>query len=233
MAAKRQIDAHPVTILAKRHAGQEKLTLRSCLKKLQFDGRHCDKDILASLVNMLANQPLELHQHFLRMGGLAIISKLLDNADTVLSATRLYSSVFVRDNFEEDLQSSTPVLVKLAKCVHVDDATILGEVCRTLSHVAGQGWLQESNVINFSFAVRIVELASHSCFHVQQPALEVIVNFFHYDDSWSTNLFVRAGALNVISKCLQHPADCMRGMACLVLECEGILTLASFSNGQI
>ena len=68
---------------------------------------------------------------------------------------------------------------------------------------------------------------------MQEPALEVIVNFFDYDDNWSTNLFVKAGALNVISKCLQHPADCMRAMACLVLECEGIPVQAAIDVGIV
>ena len=175
MAAKRKYDAHPVNI--EKQPRQEKPTLGLLLEQLEFDECRYDRAKLTSLVNMLANERLDIRQEFLLLGGLNKISKLLDNADSVLIAIQLFSSVFVTNDFEQDFQLNTPTFVKLTNCLHFDDAAIVGEVCRTLSQVSGHGWIQDSSVVDFSFAERIVDLASHSCFHVQQPAFEVIVNF--------------------------------------------------------
>ena len=231
MNAKRKCDAHPVKI--EKHPRQEKPTLGLLLEQLEFDECRYDRAKLTSLVNMLANECLDIRQEFLLLGGLNKISKLLDDADSVHMAIRLFSSVFVTKDFERDFELNTPTFVKLTNCLHFDDAAIVGEVCRTLSQVSGHGWIQDSSVVDFSFAKRIVGLASHSSFHVQLPALEVIVNFFAYDDVWSTELFLKAGALNVMSKCLRHPADCIRDMVSLVLDCEGISVQAAIDVGIV
>ena len=100
MAAKRKYDAHPVKI--DKHPRQEKPTLGLLLEQLQFDESRCDTAKLTSLVNMLANECLDIRQEFLLLGGLNKISMLLDHADTVLSAVQLFSSVFVTNDFEQD-----------------------------------------------------------------------------------------------------------------------------------
>ena len=112
MNAKRKCDTHPVKI--EKQPRQEKPALGLLLEQLEFDECRYDRAKLTSLVNMLANERLDIRQEFLLLGGLNKISKLLDDADSVLMAIRLFSSVFVTSHFERDFELNTPTFVKLA-----------------------------------------------------------------------------------------------------------------------
>ena len=68
MTAKRKYDAQTVQI--DKNPGQEKLTLRLLLEQLEFDESRYDRAKLTSLVNMLANECLDIRQEFLLLGGL-------------------------------------------------------------------------------------------------------------------------------------------------------------------
>ena len=228
MIAKRKCDANPEKIEKKPRPDLP--TLELLLDQLDSHQSGYDGTTLKSLMNMIANECLDIRQECLLLNK---ISNLLDKPDSVLIALKLFSSVCVTKDFEQNFRLTTQIFVQLTNLLHDDDATIVGEVCNTLSLVSAQGWIQNSHVIDFSFAERIVNLASHCCFHVQQPAVEVLVHFLAYDDDWSTKLFLNAGALIAICKCLRHPTACIRDMACLVLDSQSIPVHAAIDSGIV
>ena len=233
MSAKRPRETSPKTAepldpsWAKRIAA-DKNRLEGALEKLQYDG---GKDIRREVSKLLDHEsPKYVRRHFLDIGGIKIISKLLDDPDTFNLAIGLVGDLD-RDFTQKDWPCMDALFSKMAKLLHVDDVEILVEVCRTLAMVAYQGLLK---IHSFSFAEQLVKLGTHSNYLVRKFALDIIVSTFQSHLPTSIDQLVRAGAFTVVRNCLQHPGhEHLQDNACKVLQSDGMPLQAAIDAGVV